>query len=186
MPKRRLREEHSQTGGGGESSSSQERPQPPASAAQTPGVIEMQSGSIALRGVALRQISYDELVSPAELGLSGPVPMDPSQLGITGTLNLFQEHGAEVLLEGTLVARVQGRDLYRIRATVAGLFVAQESVSPRQLAQFAADTGLRLLFPYFREIVSSISGRGVFGQLLLDPVSIGPLLKPEQLNQLRD
>jgi preprotein translocase subunit SecB len=51
----------------------------------------------------------------------------------------------------------------------------------RALVEMISGSGGRLLYSYLRELVSSVSSRGVYGPVFLDPVSVGPILTTEQI-----
>jgi preprotein translocase subunit SecB len=153
-------------------------------------VGEMRMTPIRLQAVALRKLSYEE-TTPVQ-GAARELNTSPERLSaevkLEGTINLRMEQTSGTrIVELLLSASVRPDPSVRpvaIDVTLAALFSAGVAVSTRQLLQFVNDGGVRLLFPYLREIISAVSARGIYGPIFLDPVVIGPLRPDAELDRL--
>lgn len=135
---------------------------------------------IQLQGVAMRHLLYEEL-RPHE----APVPDEStapvnSQVSYAANIQLFDNRMGELSITLTMEPDPARRPI-RVRATMSALFGRGSDVSARQLAEFMNTSGAVILFPYLREVVSSVTGRGVYPPMHLNPIRLGPLLAPEAL-----
>ena len=61
--------------------------------------------------------------------------------------------------------------LYIVSAVVVGLVRITEGAANMPLEQYAAVHGAGMLFPFLRELVATLTGRGRFGPVWLPPVN---------------
>ena len=80
----------------------------------------------------------------------------------------------EVTLRTTVTVTNQERTLYLAEVTVAGLF-AVSGIGKEGLPPLLGSYCPSILFPYLREVVSDLSVRGGFPQLVLRPVNFEAL-----------
>lgn len=153
-------------------------------------VGEMRMTPIRLHAVALRKLAYEE-ATPVQSAARAPnaAPERVSaEVKLEGTINLRTEQTSGTpLVELLLSASVRPDPSVRpvaIDVTLAALFSAGVDVSMRQLLQFVNEGGVRLLFPYLREVISAVSARGIYGPIFLDPVVIGPLRPDAELDRM--
>ena len=71
------------------------------------------------------------------------------------------------------------RPLYMIEAVVVGLVRVKEGQANMPLERYAAFHGVVMLFPFLRELVANLTGRGRFGPVWLHPVNLAAALKRE-------
>lgn len=45
--------------------------------------------------------------------------------------------------------------------------------------EFAENSGIRIIFPYLREVISTASMKGLYGPIWLDPMAIS-VIRPEE------
>ena len=143
-------------------------------------------GQITLGALALRELFYREL--PLGPGHQIPVAIPGAQLPIettfTGQLGLAPGAlVAELTLRGTVAFEKNVRPI-QLEAVLTAQFHRAPELPLRAFLEFLSRSGGMMLFPYFRELVSSVTSRGVFGTFLLNPTAIGPILSLEQVDQI--
>ena len=88
----------------------------------------------------------------------------------------FGVSGYEVTLRATVTVTSEERTLYLAEVSLAGLFEIPdlpEDTLPPVLGSYCPS----ILFPYLREVVSDLSVRGGFPQLVLKPVNFEALYR---------
>lgn len=139
----------------------------------------MSTLGVRLRGVALRHLSYEE-TAPI------PAPADTlpgeTELALDAEIALLDGNRAQ-LTYSLVVTPDPVRRPIKVTAKVSGLFEAAPGISVRELVAFANDAGGRILFPYAREVVSAVTGRGIFGPVFLDPMALQPVVTPQEVEQ---
>jgi preprotein translocase subunit SecB len=125
---------------------------------------------VTLDRISLRRLSYNELSGASlfpESSSKGPTEVT---VNLEGRVNVFPQ-GVELYLE--LVARPDpAKKPIEISAGMSAFFKRLEGVSDDDLLKFAQGAGLRIIFPYLREVVSSVTGRGLYGTFLLNPLHV--------------
>lgn len=94
----------------------------------------------------------------------------------------FGGSGYEVTLRATVTVTSEERTLYLAEVSLAGLFEIPdlpEDALPPVLGSYCPS----ILFPYLREVVSDLSVRGGFPQLVLKPVNFEALYRQHHLRQ---
>jgi len=150
----------------------------------------MSVSPVQLQAVALRELSYTEIANPSQPPTApGPGKTDISvEIGLQGTINIQSDSATGApLIELLLSATVNPDALLRpitVKVVVGGLFSASPPIGLRELLGYVNEGGARLLFPYLREMVSAVTGRGVYGPIFLQPVILGPLRPNDELDGL--
>lgn len=80
----------------------------------------------------------------------------------------------EVVLTITVTAKIKDKSAFLVEVTQAGLF-HMKGFTPEQLNGTLATYCPTILFPYAREAISDLVGKGGFPQLLLSPVNFDAL-----------
>lgn len=84
--------------------------------------------------------------------------------------NKVDEHNYEVVLLLTITARIDNRVAFLVEIKQAGMF-GIAGMDAQAITQLANTTCPQILFPYAREAIDSILGRGTFPPLLLPPIN---------------
>lgn len=161
----------------------------PGVAAREPKTGELSATSVTLRGVVLRKLSYAEL-QPSAPSFADPGAADANgvDIAINGRLTILPDTTTgRPIVELQCAATVRPAPTAKpveIDLTMAALFSANQDVTTRQLLGYVSQNGGRLMFPYIREMVSSVSGRGIFGPIFMDPVVLGALLPEGELDRI--
>lgn len=136
---------------------------------------------IRLLAVSLRRLVYEEVESP---DISEPVGGGtfPISVKLAGQFNMADDNLAEALMLLSLVPDPRDRAL-KIEATMSALFQHEEDVPQENVAVFLNHNAGRLLFPYMRELVTSITSRGIFESIHLEPWIIGPLVPDDEVRR---
>jgi preprotein translocase subunit SecB len=71
--------------------------------------------------------------------------------------------------------------LYRFRVEMAGLVSADESSPNLEVRDYLAQQASAMMFPFLREAVASITGRGRFGPIVINPIN---LTQPDKVTKL--
>ena len=88
----------------------------------------------------------------------------------------IEENYFEVLLSITLTAKNDGKVAYVLEIQQAGLFMVS-GVSQEQLPHLLGSYCPSIIFPYAREAISDVVGKGSFPQMLLAPVNFDALFE---------
>lgn len=120
--------------------------------------------------IALRAVTYEEkeITEP-------PAPLPPGRK-MEMKIDFQGAVGArDNLLELQLRLRVEPDPRYMpmvVSVIYSAYFVREAGIDDAGAHTFLHTAGVRILFPYIREAVSSVTGKGLFGALFLDPVDI--------------
>ena len=82
----------------------------------------------------------------------------------------------EVVIAGTATASVNKKVAFLAEVKQAGIFT-MKNLPDDQLPLLLNIVCPNILFPYFREVISSLTVRGTFPQLTLDPINFEALYK---------
>lgn len=100
----------------------------------------------------------------------------------TSTTRLEDGNHFEVTLSLTVTAKNEGQTAFLVEVKQAGIFQAV-GFSDEDLGPLLGAYCPNLLFPYAREAVSDIVGKGSFPQLLLQPINFDAVFAESQLKQ---
>lgn len=104
------------------------------------------------------------------------VPPLPLRLSASYGSDATKQHGA---IKVELTTDRSQNPLYNVDVTVVGLIRVVEGAANMPLEQYAAVHGGALLFPFIRELVANLTGRGRFGPVWLQPVNLAASLPRE-------
>lgn len=85
----------------------------------------------------------------------------------------------EVEVSVTVTAEVNGKTAYIAEVKQAGIFLVQGAEGP-ELEHLLGAYCPNLLFPYIRETISSVVGKGSFAPFLLQPINFDVLFQQAQ------
>jgi preprotein translocase subunit SecB len=160
---------------------------PPPKSALSAG--EFALGRVSLKAVGLRGLSYEEIdftmASEADAGSARVDQRLPASItGSLSILNARQTDAPRIELTITMELEASGAERpVEVRVTVAGLFHADETVSMSTALAHVNTQGPRMLFPYLREIVTSVTQRGIFGAVYLEPIILGPMIEDAEVEK---
>lgn len=86
----------------------------------------------------------------------------------------LQDDVYEVVIAGTVTAKLEDKIAFLAEVKQAGIFTVQ-NIPVDQMPLILNVVAPNVLFPYFRETVSSLTVRGSFPQLSLDPINFEAL-----------
>jgi preprotein translocase subunit SecB len=69
----------------------------------------------------------------------------------------------------------------KLLVVVSAVFKLAPAINDDQLAEFLRTRSQHIIFPYLREVVSSITGRGVAGALYINPIVLEPFMTHEEM-----
>lgn len=133
---------------------------------------------LALDRIALRAATYEEKETTEP-----PLPLPPGhkmemRVDFQGAVG-----SRESLLELQLKLRVEPDAKYMpfvVSVVYSAYFVRDASMDDDAALAFLHSAGVRILFPYIRETISSLTSKGLFGVLFLDPMDIQMFQPPSQ------
>lgn len=132
----------------------------------------------ALRQLYVKDISYESPNVPAIF--TGPGPVEPDiKLNLHSAHKPLGDDVYEVVLHLNVHATAQDKSLFLVEVQQAGLF----TVSGFSLEEVKVILGTHCaatLFPYAREVISSLVGKGGFPALLLQPINFDALYAQAQ------
>ncbi len=116
----------------------------------------------------------DYLALPAET----KVPPLPLRLTASFGMDAAQRQGA---IKVELSTDQSKNPIYVVAVTLVALVRVVEGAENMSLEQYATVHGGAMLFPFIREIVADLTGRGRFGPVWLQPVNLAaPLPQPAE------
>lgn len=122
----------------------------------------------AIQRIYLKDISFETPMGP-EAFTKVYKPSIQQDLNIQA--NLIEEGGLyEVVLLLTITARLEDRAVFLVEVKQAGLFAISGIEGPA-VTQLINTACPQILFPYAREAVDGILGRGSFPPLMLPPIN---------------
>lgn len=127
---------------------------------------------ITLQRIYLKDLSF-ESPRPVE-SLLKPVEQADINFQLNSEVRKPAENIYEVTLMITVTARREETVLYLVEVKQAGLFTLKD-FPEQELAAILTSYCPGVLFPYAREVVSSMVERGGFPQLLLKPINFDAL-----------
>jgi preprotein translocase subunit SecB len=138
-----------------------------------------------LQRIYLKDLSYEAPKAPAIFKSEWKPEIN---LEINNKSEKVEGDIYEIVLSMTVTVKNQGEVAFIIEVQQAGLFLIAGVPAP-QMQQILGAYCPNILFPYAREAVSDIVGKGSFPQLLLAPVNFDALYaeavkrKSEQANK---
>ena len=122
-------------------------------------------------GIAIGQIFLEEATffhRPDSLGLP------PSTKPEVGDLRVSMQAGVPPneragILRVSVATRDDATLLYRFSVTMVGLFEQRPGEETMPIREFIQGPAISMLFPFIREAVASLTGRGRFGPVWLNP-----------------
>ncbi|MGH7621118.1 MAG: hypothetical protein ACREMU_02150 [Gemmatimonadaceae bacterium] len=148
---------------------------------------------IHLQAVLLRLLTYREIPTDVPVAAGHPAPPQMAVgIKLTGQVRLHPipdgpVPGVEFVVKGIVKPDIALRPIeveVELSLVVAPATPAEPSVTLTDVVKFLSVGGLRTTYPYLREIISSVTARGIYGPLFLDPVFAQPLMSDEQIDQI--
>ncbi len=121
----------------------------------------------AIQRIYLKDISFETPMGP-EAFTKAYKPNIQQDLNIQA--NQIEEGLFEVVLLLTITARIEDRAVFLVEVKQAGLFAIANIEGPA-VTQLINTACPQILFPYAREAIDSILGRGSFPPLMLAPIN---------------
>lgn len=121
----------------------------------------------AIQRIYLKDISFETPMGP-EAFTKAYKPNIQQDLNIQA--NQIEEGLFEVVLFLTITASIENRAVFLVEVKQAGLF-AIANIEGQAITQLINTACPQILFPYAREAVDSILGRGSFPPLMLAPIN---------------
>jgi len=146
-------------------------PQPAAAPAPTMNLI----------GQYIRDLSFENPNAPNSiLGASGPSPK--FEVNINVAVRKQNEDVYAVELTITAKADREGSMMFNIELVYGGIFRIRNVPEPT-LQQLIAIECPRLLFPFARQVLASVTQQGGFPPLMMEPVDFNALYRQNQAKQ---
>lgn len=92
----------------------------------------------------------------------------------------FEKGLFEVVVTGTVTAKIGEKVMFLIEVKQAGVFKVQ-NIPEQESEQILAVMCPNILFPYLREAVSSVSVRAGFAPVLLNPINFEALYQQQKI-----
>ena len=147
-------------------------------------VKDAESGSIRLVGLFLIRAEYEQLLVPADTEVEevgrGQVVVDPEGFEVQLTWREVGDHTVDVRLG----LRVKPDDdpekcPYHVVVEMWGRFDVSDMPAALTKASFARRNAAAILMPYARETIASLTSRGSFGPIRIQPVNIVAMIDDE-------
>jgi len=143
------------------------------------GAEQSQDQQFGLQKVYLKDTSFETPNSP-EIFTEEWKPEVNVELGTSG--KLLGENVHEIVLAVTVTAKLGDKTAYLAEVHQAGVFT-MTGFNDDERAHMQGSYCPNILFPYAREAISDLIGKGGFPQLLLAPVNFDALMAQRQQQQ---
>ena len=161
-------------------------------AAQKPGHNEAKAATPAqplqFLGTAIRELTYRELPVPsnmtvAELQTSGA--LRDQSIVLQSQIGFAPPNLVEVSIHATMtpVGDVKAFDL---SLKLSGLFAKTAEMSNREAAEALSEIAGRMLFPFIREALMTMTSKTILGLIPVQPIFLGPLFTDAQFAEIKD
>jgi len=135
--------------------------------------------NFAIRKIYVKDLSFEAPGAPEIFTEQWTPDVD---LQLNTTARQVGEHDYEVSLTVTATVKVAETTAFLAEAVQAGIFTIG-GVADEQLGAMLGAYCPNVLFPYAREVISDVSVRGGFPQLVLAPVNFDALFQQHQQEQ---
>lgn len=130
---------------------------------------------VTIEGIALRDLRYIEDAGPNSDETFDELWPEPGLITFSGSIIVVSHVNAEFSMN--IRARLTvGDAVFGIEAAFSAMFSRSEIIEAGAFVSFINRQGAPLLFPYFRELVSSVSARSIYTPVNLAPLIITPLV----------
>ncbi|MDH5393293.1 MAG: protein-export chaperone SecB [Gammaproteobacteria bacterium] len=133
---------------------------------------EQAEKNFVIQKIYLKDVSFESPVSPAVFSEENWAPEINVQLNTES--NALAENVVESILKITVTAKFEDTTVFLVELDQAGVFTL-EGFNDEEKAGMIGSYCPNLLFPYAREAISDLVGKGGFPQLLLAPVNFDAL-----------
>lgn len=127
----------------------------------------------ALQKIYVRDLSFEAPKTPGVFA-DGNISEPQIQLNLKSAHSRLSANTCEVILHAGVHATVNDSTLFMIEVEQAGLFLIQ-GYTDDEYRQLLGTRCPSILFPYVRETVSSLIGKGGFAPMLLQPLDFDTL-----------
>ena len=111
--------------------------------------------------------------------------LSEQDLNIQASIGFPANQLAELRLHVSFMPHAEIR-AFELHVIISGAFITPQGVSHRNIAKILGVLGGNILFPFAREVIMSTLGRGVFGQLAVQPVRLESLFNEEYIAAIAD
>ena len=145
----------------------------------------LKKGQFALQKIYIKDMSFEAPHAPGVF-VDGDTELDEPQiqLNLKNSHASLSEDNVEVVLHASLHATVKDRTLFMVEIDQAGIFLIQ-GYRAEERKTLIGTYCPSALFPYLREAVSSIIGKGGFPAMLLQPINFDALFAQAMQEQSR-
>jgi preprotein translocase subunit SecB len=148
------------------------------STAVAPETMVLLPSGIAITGISLRELHYEE-VEPHAQDERAP-PIGQTLFDIFTAVDVKPPDLVQVSLKVNVRTNPKEKPI-KLRVIVSAVFKRAAGITNAQLAEFLRTRSQHVIFPYVREVVSSITGRGVTGALYINPVVLEPFMTQQEM-----
>ncbi len=150
--------------------------------------IPGQGQPVRLVAVAVRELTYRELPPPIALTLAdvhARGALSQQVINLNGGIGFSPPNLVDVTIRATLIP-VGDLKLFELAVRISGLFEKSPGVTNHQAAELLSGFAGRLLFPFVREALMTMTSKTIFGSLPIQPMTLGPLFPAEVLEKITD
>lgn len=150
--------------------------------------VASEAAPIRLLAVAVRELVYRELRPEGAMTIGDVVArggLQEQTLQLSGAVRFAPPNFVEVLLDAKLepVGEVKP---FELSVRLSGMFQRHPAISNRRAAEMLNDIAARMLFPFIREALMTMTSKTIYGTIAIQPVTLGPLFKPEAIASIKN
>lgn len=145
---------------------------------QIPAAPKVVPSGVEITSIAVRGLRYYENAGPNSKTKFDEAWPEPGSLNFVGKLRI---HSAETVEFSMWVrARLEsGGAVFGIYIALSAMFSRESIIEARPFMTFINRQGAPILYPYVREIVTSLSAKSIYEPVVLPPLIIAPLVDDE-------
>lgn len=134
-----------------------------------------QGGQFALKKLYIKDLSFESPNAPAIFEDPAVTSADPQvKLNLKNAHKTLSEDHCEVVLHVSVHATLNDQSLFMVEVEQAGVFLIS-GYSDAEKRKLIGTYCPSALFPYAREVISSLIGKGGFPAMLLQPINFDAL-----------
>ena len=119
--------------------------------------------------VFLEETSFKHRPDYLSLPPSTPAQVGEVSVAIRAGVSQDELHG---LVHLRIITRPENKPLYDFEITMCALFDVDEEAANLSMSEYVSKYGPALLYPFARQVVADITGRGRFGSVWLSPINL--------------
>jgi len=164
-------------------SKSRSRRTPKAAKHPSPGGAPIQLVNVSLREFSYRELEVPGLKNVGEIVEAGG--LREQAINVACGVDVAQPDLVQLTISATMtpIGKIKP---FELMVKVGGMFRRAPGVTNRRAVELLNEFGVRLLLPFVREALMTLTSKTVFGMILIQPMIIEPPFSAEMIAAIKD